>query len=312
MNLYPSSPQFGIHKPKNETIRHNDFINLSSVDKDRILEKISFNHYLEEEYLNFDHFYTSFGLNLSELFRDKEILDLGCSYGGKSVSMAERWEVKSMSGIDVNKYLIRAANRFSSKRENGISFNFLESKGENLPFDSNSFDYIISFDVFEHVQSIQKTLVECKRVLKPGGVLFAVFPSFYTPTEAHLTSATRVPCLQWFFKSKDIQTAYDEIMECRSEKERYWYYRRGEAGYEWAKLGGGIGINGTTIDSFKEKTKLVGFSSINILKAPLFSVGHFSHKHLFFKKLAELVRPLTKINLTKDYFTQRIVTLIRK
>ena len=133
MNVYPSSPQFGINKPKNETIRHNDFINLASEDKDIILEKISFNHYLEEEYLNFDHFYESFGFPLSELFRDKKVLDLGCSYGGKSVSMAERWAVKSMTGVDVNKYLIRAANLFSSKRNSEINFNFLESKGENLP-----------------------------------------------------------------------------------------------------------------------------------------------------------------------------------
>ena len=49
MNLFPSKPEFGIHKPKNETIRHNDFLNLSDEDKKFTLETISKNHYDEEQ-----------------------------------------------------------------------------------------------------------------------------------------------------------------------------------------------------------------------------------------------------------------------
>ncbi len=46
----------------------------------------------------------------------------------------------------------------------------------NLSFEDNSFNYIFSNDVFEHVQDIQKTLLEVKRCLSKGGRLIANIP----------------------------------------------------------------------------------------------------------------------------------------
>ena len=312
MNLFPSKPEFGIHKPKNETIRHNDFLNLSDEDKKFTLETISKNHYDEEQDLNFDHFYEYFGINLPHILKNKDVLDLGCSYGGKSVSMAERWQVSSLEGIDVNPYLIEAGKLFSSNRKSKEKINFKFAKGEDLPYDDSNFDAIVSFDVFEHVQSLEKTLSECKRVIKEGGFIFSVFPSYFTPTEAHLNSVTRTPCLQWFFDAKHIQKAYDQIIHSRPIDETYWYYKRGEGGYDWAKLGGGIGINGTTVDMIKEIAINAGFSRIKIMKAPILSVGHLANKYNNLKQLSKFFKIFTKINLTKDFFTHRIVTIFVK
>ena len=58
-----------------------------------------------------------------------------------------------------------------------------------LPFDSSSFDVIVSFGVLEHVPNDLNSLKEIHRVLKPGGLFFCFFlPYTYSWTQkiAHL------------------------------------------------------------------------------------------------------------------------------
>ena len=50
----------------------------------------------------------------------------------------------------------------------------------SLSFADGQFDFVLSFDVFEHVQNYRKAFRECRRVLKKGGVLF-----FTVPFDAH-------------------------------------------------------------------------------------------------------------------------------
>ena len=66
----------------------------------------------------------------------------------------------------------------------------------------NSFDYIVNFDVLEHVRDVEIVLKECFRVLKPDGKLLAVFPPFFQPLEAHLGMVTKMPALHWLFSGK--------------------------------------------------------------------------------------------------------------
>jgi len=47
---------------------------------------------------------------------------------------------------------------------------------ENLPFDDNSFDYVISSHVIEHVPNPIKAFTEWNRVLKKDGIMFMIFP----------------------------------------------------------------------------------------------------------------------------------------
>ena len=47
-------------------------------------------------------------------------------------------------------------------------------KGEHLPFADNTFDGIWSAFVFRNLRSVEKTLAEAARVLRPGGVMVVV------------------------------------------------------------------------------------------------------------------------------------------
>jgi SAM-dependent methyltransferase len=46
----------------------------------------------------------------------------------------------------------------------------LKSPGEDLPFPDNSFDIVVTNNTLDHVQDIEKFLLENTRVLKPGGL----------------------------------------------------------------------------------------------------------------------------------------------
>jgi SAM-dependent methyltransferase len=66
-----------------------------------------------------------------------------------------------------------------------------------VPFDSASFDFVFSCEVFEHVADYEAALSEIARVLKPGGISIHTFPARYRIREAH----THVPlggCMQGF------------------------------------------------------------------------------------------------------------------
>lgn len=48
--------------------------------------------------------------------------------------------------------------------------------GEVLPFEDGRFDAVVSFQVFEHVPDLNRSLAEIARVLRPGGKLLVTMP----------------------------------------------------------------------------------------------------------------------------------------
>ncbi|MBC7427341.1 MAG: class I SAM-dependent methyltransferase, partial [Bacteriovorax sp.] len=123
--------------------------------------------------------------------RGKVLLDVGCYTGGRSIFYKERYGMSKVIGIDIDKVFSEAAYLFTAKKKQ-TDVEFHVGFAENLPFADNIFDVIITTDVFEHVQDVQKCMLECKRVLKSTGVLLVAFPQYLQPLEAHLGLVTRV------------------------------------------------------------------------------------------------------------------------
>jgi len=59
-------------------------------------------------------------------------------------------------------------------------------EGGPLPFDDDSFDVIVSDQVFEHVVPLEESVREIERVLRPGGVTYHHFPSRSVWREGHI------------------------------------------------------------------------------------------------------------------------------
>jgi SAM-dependent methyltransferase len=59
------------------------------------------------------------------------------------------------------------------------------AEGEDLPFDSESFDIVYSANVLEHTRDPERVIEEAMRVLRPGGVLHMEMPNYLSYLEGH-------------------------------------------------------------------------------------------------------------------------------
>jgi len=120
---------------------------------------------------------------LSLLPKDvKSGLDLGSSAGGLSVAFARCG--MDMIGIEPSTAGVEVS-RLRAKRLGMDNVLFECGVGEQLPFADNSFDFIASLAVLEHVQNVNNVLSECFRVLRPGGYAYFEVPNNIFPFEAH-------------------------------------------------------------------------------------------------------------------------------
>lgn len=94
------------------------------------------------------------------------VLDLGCAGG----FMAEALTLKGarVTGIDPASQAIEAAR--ARAKSIGQLIRYDVGVGENLPYETESYDAVVCVDVLEHVSVLTEVLSEVARVLKPGGV----------------------------------------------------------------------------------------------------------------------------------------------
>lgn len=112
---------------------------------------------------------------------DARILDFGCGAGATVYEFRDAGFTQAV-GFDVSDYL--------KLREPGDrSYFTIGEKGDRLPFPSETFDLILSEEVFEHVHDQVPVWRELYRIMKPGGIAIHVFPAPYCLIEPH----NRVP-----------------------------------------------------------------------------------------------------------------------
>ena len=118
----------------------------------------------EEGVLPRDHyryFYVAhFGLD-DAYYRDKVILDIGCGPCGSLewASMASR-----RIGLDplAREYLQLGANLHKME--------YIDSPAENIPMKDAECDAVFSFNSLDHVENVDLTVKEIKRVTRPRGI----------------------------------------------------------------------------------------------------------------------------------------------
>ncbi|HLA77028.1 MAG TPA: class I SAM-dependent methyltransferase [Vicinamibacteria bacterium] len=111
------------------------------------------------------------------------VLDAGCGGGGTALSLAE--EATLAVGLDLDARFRDAGTRLARERSIGNA-GFLQADGTRLPFRDGCFDLVFSHSVIEHVGSALEYLAECRRVLRPGGVLYLSTAPFLSFAGAHL------------------------------------------------------------------------------------------------------------------------------
>jgi len=115
-----------------------------------------------------------------EILRGKDVLEIGSSFGGASLAYFEMYNLKSITGIDTSGSQVETSKLVFQRKGIVRVFDFVQGYGEKLPFPSESFDAIITFDVFEHVRDLPAVMGEGFRVLRPGGKLWQFSRPFIT------------------------------------------------------------------------------------------------------------------------------------
>ena len=305
MKMFEARPTFSEKNvgDLSEVFSHEAFVSAGESKQKAIMLKSSESKYKGELQYPWDNY---FGFNLSPMLADKVVLDLGCFTGGRSVAWFEKYKMRKIYGIDVDQIYIDAAAQFAEIHN--VSADFRLAFGETLPYEDAAFDAILSMDVFEHVRSVQKTLNECYRVLKPGGKLLLVFPGYFQPIEHHLGMVTRMPGIHWLFAGKTLVKAYSEILDERGV-EANWYKRSSSVLQPWEK---GHTINGTTFGSFKKMVKGMDWKRTRYIHVPIGSIGRNISRNKFIPTLSKLLIPLTFMPGVREIFLHRITCILEK
>lgn len=122
------------------------------------------------------------------------VLELGCGDG--MVSCILQRNGKKVTAID------HCSERFDERVKNeGVKL--LELNASSLPFKDESFDFVFSFDAFEHFADPESVLNEAYRVVKKGGYIYMNFGSPYmSPKGLHAYGSVTVPYCEVLFNEE--------------------------------------------------------------------------------------------------------------
>ena len=124
------------------------------------------------------------------LDRDSKILDFGCGSGHDVYSFLDLGF--DAHGFDIHDYLhLRAEEdrkHFTIQAREGATISDFRFDWDTfkLPYEDESFDFIFSNQVLEHVQNHDRVFAELARVMKPVSLAIHVFPPKYIFKEPHI------------------------------------------------------------------------------------------------------------------------------
>jgi ubiquinone/menaquinone biosynthesis C-methylase UbiE len=147
----------------------------------------------------------------NEMFAGKNILDIGCGAGGKSLYYASIG-AKYVTGIDIVESYAKQSETLAAQLGLSDKFEFVLADAGKMPFGEGSFDTIIANDAMEHVANPAAVLTECMRVLTPGGRLYINFPPYNHPYGAHLSDVIGIPWVHMFFSQKSLIKGYKKLV----------------------------------------------------------------------------------------------------
>lgn len=101
----------------------------------------------------------------------KYVLDVGCGTGILTLKLLER-KAKKVYGIDISENMVDVLKKKieADGYLQGMA-DVLVADAENIPFEDNYFDVVISSMVFGMVPNPERMIREMLRVLKPGGIV---------------------------------------------------------------------------------------------------------------------------------------------
>lgn len=132
---------------------------------------------------------------LSQLSEGAHLIEVGSGGGQLARSIVEARPDVRLTGIDILPEQVKRAAKRNRKFADRLSFSVASAL--DIPFEDNSFDGLISIASIKHWPDPARGLSECRRVLKPGGLLVVVEADRGCSFEAasHFVNRWRIPGL---------------------------------------------------------------------------------------------------------------------
>ncbi|MCY4666075.1 MAG: class I SAM-dependent methyltransferase [Acidimicrobiaceae bacterium] len=130
----------------------------------------------------FERFYTDhFGLTRDD-YSDKRVLDIGCGPRGSL-----EWAAMARERVGVDPL----ADDYSRMGAADHAMTYVAAGAESIPFEDQSFDIVCSFNSLDHVDDLEATIAEMKRLTAVGGLLLVI-------TDVHDRPTPQEPiCFDW-------------------------------------------------------------------------------------------------------------------
>lgn len=157
----------------------------------------------------------------SDWFAGRRVLDFGCGVGRKAFELA-RGGAEQVVGVDLSDRCIRVAQQ---KAKSQASLRYIATDLSQLTSLGyrESFDYVVSFTVFEHLSDPKAVLAELTDVLKPDGEMLIVFNYVHDKWGMHLGAFVSHPWPQAIFPEKALFEYWTDQLRAA--------HQHGEMGY---------------------------------------------------------------------------------
>lgn len=139
------------------------------------------------------------------------VLDYGAG-SGVLPQLNYKGKVAFIAGVDPDEIIKTNANLDEAKIINPPTY--------RIPYPDNTFDFVFSHSVLEHIENPESTFLEINRVLKPGGSFIGKTPNLwhYVPLFASLTPTS---FHEYFGKkvfSREPEDTYPTIYKCNTKR----------------------------------------------------------------------------------------------
>jgi SAM-dependent methyltransferase len=151
--------------------------------------------------------------------KEKRVLDSGCGTGYGSYFFARNGALE-VYGIDISGEAID----FCTHHYSAPNLFFKKADAAKLDFMDEYFDIICAFEVIEHIEDINRFIIQSKRVLKKGGALIISTPNKNFQSEESKDPSNPYHVREYYFEDfKFLLNAYFEQVEFlgQGSKKRY-------------------------------------------------------------------------------------------
>lgn len=172
--------------------------------------------YFEHQYLNSKYHIVPYLQAHMQILPTHKVLEIGCAEGGVLKAFTDLG--CECQGIELSSSKVLSAHKYMSDEiKNGLFHIQCKDIYEVDSF-SESFDIILLKDTIEHIHDQERLLLLLKSFLKPGGLVFLGFPSWYMPWGGHQQICDSKVLMHMPFMHLLPTPAYSSILRLFGEK----------------------------------------------------------------------------------------------